>query len=135
LATLAAPLPPPAPRGPGLAPLPFLFRDNDRAGAAIDSGLGRFLTKRIEEKTNFRVLGYFENGFRQISNSVRPVRTPADLAGVRIRVLPSKVQARTFELLGAKPMVMGLSEALAALKAGSVRAQEKPLANTVASGG
>jgi len=118
----------------GVVDLPFLFRDNDSARAAIDSGLGRFLTKRIEEKTNFRVLGYFENGFRQISNSVRPVRTPADLVGVRIRVLPSKVQARTFELLGARPMVMDLSEALAALKAGSVDAQENPLANTVTYG-
>ena len=47
------------------------------------------------------MLGWFENGFRHISNRVRPVRRPADLAGMRIRVLPSKVQERTFELLGA----------------------------------
>ena len=51
----------------------------------------------------FRILGFFENGFRHISNRVRTVRTPADLEGMSIRVLPSKIQARTFELLGADP--------------------------------
>jgi TRAP-type C4-dicarboxylate transport system substrate-binding protein len=114
--------------------LPLLFRDNASARAAIDGGLGRFLTKKIEEKTNFRVLGYFENGFRQISNRLRAVRTPADLAGMRIRVLPSKVQARTFALLGAVPMAMDLTEALAAIPVGGVDAQENPFANTVTYG-
>ena len=59
---------------------------------------------------------------------------PADLKGMRIRVLPSEVQARTFELLGAVPMPMDLTEAIAAIKAGTIDAQENPLTNTVTYG-
>ena len=78
----------------------------------MDGALGERLARKIEERVNYRILGWFENGFRHISNRVRPVRTPADLAGLRIRVLPSKVQERTFELLGAVPMRMDLTEAI-----------------------
>ena len=118
----------------GLVDLPFLFTDKDTARAAIDGALGDFLTGRIEERTNYRILGYFENGFRHISNRLREVRTPADLKGMRIRVLPSKVQARTFELLGAVPLRWDLTEALEAIAAGTIDAQENPLANTVTYG-
>jgi TRAP-type C4-dicarboxylate transport system substrate-binding protein len=62
------------------------------------------------------------------------VRTPADLKGMRMRVLPSEVQARTFELLGAVPLRWDLTEAIAAIKAGTVDAQENPFANTVTYG-
>jgi len=62
------------------------------------------------------------------------VRVPADLAGLRIRVLPSKVQARTFELLGAVPMRMDLTQAIEMIKAGTIDAQENPLSNTVTYG-
>jgi tripartite ATP-independent transporter DctP family solute receptor len=114
--------------------LPFLFADNTSARAAIDGKLGEYLTQRIEQNTNYRVLGYFENGFRQISNRLRELHTPKDLAGMRIRVLPSKVQERTFELLGAVPVRLDLTEAIAAITAGAVDAQENPLANTVTYG-
>jgi len=80
------------------------------------------------------LLGYFENGFRHISNRVHPVRMPADIAGLRIRVLPSKVQARTFELLGGVPLRLDLTEAIAAIAAGSIDAQENPLSNTITYG-
>jgi len=63
-----------------------------------------------------------------------PTCRSADLAGMRIRVLPSKVQARTFELLGAVPMPMDLTEAIAMIKAGEIDAQENPLSNTVTYG-
>jgi len=65
---------------------------------------------------------------------LRPVHQPADLSGMRIRVLPSKIQARTFELLGAVPLMWDLTEALAAIKAGEIDAQENPFANTVTYG-
>jgi TRAP-type C4-dicarboxylate transport system substrate-binding protein len=92
------------------------------------------LASRIEQRTNFRILGFFENGFRHISNSVRPVPSPAELAGLRIRVLPSKVQARTFELLGAVPMRLDLTEVIPGIKTGTIDAQENPLSNTVTYG-
>jgi TRAP-type transport system periplasmic protein len=118
----------------GFADLPFLFEHREEARAAIDGELGRFLARGIEARVNYRILGYFENGFRHISNRLRTVRTPADLKGMRIRVLPSEVQARTFELLGAIPLRWDLTEAIAAIKAGTIDAQENPFANTVTYG-
>ncbi len=118
----------------GLADLPFLFASRDQARAAMDGALGAALAERIEARCDYRILGWFENGFRHISNKLRPVRTPSDLAGMSIRVLPSDVQVRTFELLGAKPLRWDLTEALAAIVAGTIDAQENPLANTVTYG-
>jgi tripartite ATP-independent transporter DctP family solute receptor len=118
----------------GFVDLPFLFADTAAARAAMDGALGELLARRIEERVSYRILGWFENGFRHVSNRVRPVRRPADLSGMRIRVLPSKVQARTFELLGAVPMRMDLTEAIERIVAGTIDAQENPLANTVTYG-
>lgn len=114
--------------------LPFLFADNDHARRAMDGALGQRLVQAIESKVNFRVLGWYENGFRHISNRVRTVHMPADLKGIRIRVLPSRIQARTFELLGATPMIMDLTDAIRMIKAGEIDAQENPLTNTVTYG-
>lgn len=118
----------------GFVDLPFLFANNTQARSAVDGPLGRHLAKKIEAAVGYRILGWFENGFRQISNRVRPVHTPADLKGLRIRVLPSEVQRRTFELLGAVPMRMDLTEAIALIKAEKIDAQENPIANTVTYG-
>jgi len=118
----------------GIVDLPFLFPDVAAARAAMDGPLGQTLAARIEEGMNYRILGWFENGFRHVSNKVRPVRAPADLQGMAIRVLPSRVQARTFELLGAEPRIMDLSEAIAEVTAGTLDAQENPFSNTVTYG-
>jgi tripartite ATP-independent transporter DctP family solute receptor len=118
----------------GIADLPFLFQDTRSARAAMDGAFGRLLVERIEAGMDYRILGWFENGFRHVSNRHRPVRTPADLKGMTIRVLPSKVQERTFELLGAVPKIMDLTEAIAAVKAGALDAQENPFFNTVTYG-
>lgn len=114
--------------------LPFLFADNKQARDAMDGALGKRLAQAMERETNYRVLGWFENGFRHISNRVRTVRTPADLKGMSIRVLPSKIQARTFELLGADPKIMDLTEAIALITKNGIDAQENPLTNTVTYG-
>ncbi len=118
----------------GFVDLPFLFSTNAQARAAMDGALGDFLVRKIEARIDYRILGWFENGFRHISNRLRSVRTPADLKDMRIRVLPSDVHKRTFELLGAKAMRMDLTEAIAMIKAGTLDAQENPLANTVTYG-
>jgi TRAP-type transport system periplasmic protein len=111
--------------------LPFLFSKNETARAGVDGKLGSFLAGKIEERVNYRILGWYENGFRHISNRLRTIRSPADMKGMRIRVLPSEIQARTFELLGAVPLRWDLTEAIAAIKAGTIDAQENPFANTV----
>jgi TRAP-type C4-dicarboxylate transport system substrate-binding protein len=118
----------------GLADLPFLFADNDAARAAMDGALGDWMTSRIEAQCGYRILGWFENGFRHVSNRLRPVRSAADLAGMSIRVLPSGVHARSFALLGATPLRLDLTEAIARIAAGTLDAQENPLANTVTYG-
>jgi TRAP-type C4-dicarboxylate transport system substrate-binding protein len=120
--------------GLGFVDLPFLFVNNDQARAAMDGDLGAFLAHKIEERINYRILGWFENGFRHISNRLRPVHLPADLKAMKIRVLPSEIQKRTFELLGAVAMRMDLTQAIAMIKAGTLDAQENPLANTVTYG-
>jgi len=118
----------------GFVDLPFLFADTAAARGAMDGALGDTLARAIEDRANYRILGWFENGFRQISNKVREVRRPADLQGMRIRVLPSEVQRRTFEMLGATALSMDLTEAIAGIKAGTLDAQENPLTNTVTYG-
>src|SRR6185312_5134468 len=118
----------------GFVDLPFLFANNTQARGAMDGALGKFLVDRIEDRIGYRILGWFENGFRHISNRLRPIHVPADMKGMKIRVLPSEIHKRTFGLLGAIAMRMDLTEAIAMIKAGTLDAQENPLANTVTYG-
>jgi tripartite ATP-independent transporter DctP family solute receptor len=118
----------------GFVDLPFLFSTNAQARAAMDGALGEFLAKMTEERVNYRILGWFENGFRHISNKLHPIHTPADMKGMKIRVLPSEIHRRTFELLGAQALRMDLTEAIRMIKEGTLDAQENPLANTVTYG-
>ena len=114
------------------ADLPFLFDGLRDARAAMDGKLGAWLRGRVEERIpRYRLLGYFENGYRHLSNRLRPVRAPAELKGMRIRLMPGKVHARSFELLGAIPFSLDLKPGLEAIVSGAVDAQENPLANTV----
>lgn len=116
------------------ADLPFLFDGLEQARATMDGKLGRYLSRKIEERIGYRMIGYFENGYRHVSNRLRPVRKPADMAGMRIRLLPSKIHCRTFELLGAVPVPCDLKEALEMIASSAVDAQENPFANTVTYG-
>ena len=107
----------------GFVDLPFLFSSNAQARGAMDGALGEFLARKTEERINYRILGWFENGFRHISNRLRPIHLPADMKGMKIRVLPSEIHRRTFELIGAAAMRMDLTEAIAMVKAGTLDAQ------------
>lgn len=113
------------------ADLPFLFSTLGEARAAMDGALGDYLSRRIEARIGYRLLGYFENGYRHISNRLRPIRTLADLKGMRVRLMPGRVHHRSFELLGAVPFSLDLKPGLEAVMSGAVDAQENPLANTV----
>jgi TRAP-type C4-dicarboxylate transport system substrate-binding protein len=115
-----------------VAALPFLFSDTAAARAAMDGPLGEAARARIEAETNYRILGFFENGFRHVSNDIRPVHTPADLVGLSIRLLG--IQSRTFELLGAEPVTMNLAAAIPLLEDGTIDGQENPFENTVSYG-
>lgn len=118
----------------GVLDLPFIFSDRDSARSSMDGDLGAAMTKFIEAEYDFRIFGYFENGFRHISNKLRPIHKPEDMKDMSIRVLPSKIHEKTFELLSARPMQMDLTEAISGVVDGSLDAQENPLANTVTYG-
>ena len=115
-----------------LADLPYLFEGLEDARAAMDGKLGAWMSRKIEERiSGYKVLGYFENGYRHVSNKLRPVHALEDLKGMRVRLMPGKTHARSFELMGTVPHSLDLKPGLEAVVSGKVDAQENPLANTV----
>lgn len=106
--------------------LPFLFRDYDHARGVLDGDLGQELLAKIDE-AGFKALAWTENGFRHITNSQRPIRTPEDLAGLKIRTMENPIHLRAFEALGAAPTPMSFAELFTALQQGVVDAQENPI--------
>lgn len=114
--------------------LPFTFEDSAHAYGALDGALGAHLSERIEAQTGYKSLGFWDNGFRHLSNSVRDVRTPDDCRGLRVRLQPNETHVRTFELLGAEAVPVELKEGIAMIESGEVNAQENPLSNTVTYG-
>jgi TRAP-type transport system periplasmic protein len=106
--------------------LPFLFRDYDHARGVLDGEIGQELLAKIDE-SGMKALAWTENGFRHITNSRRPVRTPQDLAGLKIRTMENPIHLRAFEALGAAPTPMSFAELFTALQQGVVDAQENPI--------
>jgi len=118
----------------GIIDLPFVFSSLGEAHAALDGALGAALSDRTRQATELVPLGYWDNGFRHISNRSREVRGPADCRGLRIRLQPNWIHEEFFRALGAEPKCTDLSEGIAMLKSGELDAQENPLANVVAYG-
>lgn len=114
--------------------VPFLFEDLPSAHAALDGPFGAFLATATERRTPYEVLGYWDNGFRHLTNRVRSVRTPDDLAGLTVRLQPNAMHQAMIEAWGAVPVCVELSEAIRLISAGEVDAQENPLANSAAYG-
>lgn len=110
----------------GIIEMPYAWASREQAFAALDGELGAALAGMMEPK-GIKVIGWWENGFRNITNNVRPVETPADLAGLKIRVTPDKVRLATFETLGAEPAPLSFGELYSALQQGVFDAQENPL--------
>lgn len=107
--------------------LPYLFTTREAAFEAVDGELGQKLNSYLEKK-GFFVLGYQENGFRHVTNSKRPVKTPADLKGLKIRTMENPMHLAFFKELGANPTPMSWGELYTALQQGTVDAQENPYA-------
>lgn len=113
--------------------LPFLF-PGDRAYRALDavqeSEVGKRLFQIIESK-GVVPLAWGENGFRQLTNSVRPVRRPQDLQHLKIRVVGSPIFIDIFRFLGANPVSMNWAEAQTAFAQGTVDGQENPVNSVI----
>ena len=107
--------------------MPFLFKDRAHAYRVLDS-LGMELGKPLEGK-GIKLLGYMENGIRHMTNNVRPIKTPADMKGLKIRVMNNKVYVEMIKALGASPTPMALAELYSAMQQGTVDGQENPSAH------
>lgn len=106
--------------------LPFLVADNGDIDAITQGEAGRMAFQAIE-KRGVIPLAWGENGFRQLSNSKKPIRTPDDIKGMKIRVVGSPLFQDTFSALGANPTQMSWADAKPALTTGAVDGQENPL--------
>ncbi|MDO5603588.1 MAG: DctP family TRAP transporter solute-binding subunit [Paracoccus sp. (in: a-proteobacteria)] len=110
----------------GIIEMPYAWSSRENAFAALDGDLGEALSELLADK-NVKVLAWWENGYRNITNSKRPINVPADLEGLKIRVTPDKVRLETFEQMGAQPAPLAFGELYAALQQGVFDAQENPL--------
>lgn len=111
--------------------LPFLMPDHKALDALTQGEVGKKLFDLLATK-DVVPLAWGENGFREISNSKHPIRKPADLKGMKIRVVGSPLYLDTFTALGANPTQMSWADAQPALSTGAVDGQENPLAIFVA---
>ena len=111
-----------------LLELPYLFRDRDHIQKAQASDAVDALVSGLPAK-GVRLVGFLENGFRNITNNTRPINTPDDVKGLKIRTPENLAQIETFNALGASPTPMPFSELYAALRQGVVDGQENPLQN------
>ncbi len=112
-----------------LLDLPFLLTDRPRAYAVLDGPLGQQLAEALAAHTGFRLLGWWDNGFRHLSNRVRPIHRPQDCQGLRIRTLMSDLHQEVFRRLGFEPVALDVKDLLAGVQAGTIDAQENPLTN------
>ena len=110
--------------------LPFFFPDYKALDALEAGGPGKTLFQTIEAK-GVVGLAWGENGYRELTNSKRPVRKPEDLDGLKIRVVGSPIFIDTFRAMGANPLSVNWSETLTALQQGTVDGQENPIASII----
>lgn len=111
----------------GIYDFPFVFNSEEEAYAVLDGAVGKKLLDKLPEH-NLVGLGYWENGFRNLTNSKHPVETAADFKGLKIRTMQNEVHLDAFSKLGANPSPMAFSEVFTALETGTVDGQENPLA-------
>lgn len=109
--------------------LPFAIEDRRAALAALDGEAGAMLREAVARQSGFHVLAFWDNGFRHISNAVRPLRSPADCAGLVIRTLDSQLYRDALGALGFQALTTDVKELVRVVQDGTVQAQENPLTN------
>lgn len=107
--------------------IPFVFDDYETAWMVMDGPVGQALL-RSGEKIGLKGLGFMENGFRHVTNNVRPIKTPADLKGLKIRTMEAPMHMENFKALGANPTPVPWQDTFLALQQNVVNGQENPLA-------
>lgn len=112
--------------------LPYAWPTRETAYAALDGELGDALADILAEH-DIQTISWWESGYRHITNSVKPIETPADLEGIKLRVPEAELRLDTFLQLGAQPTPMAFSEVFTSLQQNVVDGQENPLATIYAS--
>jgi TRAP-type C4-dicarboxylate transport system substrate-binding protein len=110
---------------------PFQAGTREEVFAELDGDVGAALAARVAAVTDYRVLGWWDNGIRHISNAVRPIRTPADCVGLRLRTLDNARHQDAFRRLGFRPVFVDVADLPRAVAERTVDAQENPLTNLV----
>lgn len=110
----------------GVFDMPFLFPDNASAYKVLDGEIGKEILGKLETK-DLKGLAFAERGFRNLTNSVRPVKTAADIKGLKIRVMENEVYISSFGAMGVNAVPMAWTEALTALQQGTIEGQENPV--------
>jgi len=109
-----------------LTDIPFLFRDYAHADAVLDGPIGQQILDQFP-KNGLVALAWGENGFRNLTNSKRPVRTPEDARGLKVRTMENQVHMTAFRTIGVLPTPMAFPELFTALQQGTVDGQENPI--------
>jgi len=110
---------------------PFAGVDRTHIYAALDGDLGTRLAADVAGHTGYRVLGFWDNGYRHISNRLRPIRSPHDCLGMRIRTLDNAMYQKVLGAMGFTPIVIDVKDLVRAVETHQVDAQENPLTNTI----
>lgn len=110
----------------GIFDIPFMFKDTAHAYRVLDGKIGQDMLDRLEAY-GMKGLAFWDNGWRELTNSKHPVRTPADVKGLKVRTTGSPAHIEAFKLLGANPVPMPLAELYTALEMKTVDSQEHPL--------
>ncbi len=111
--------------------IPFVLAQRERIYAQLDGDAGARIGTAVAGATPFRLLGFWDNGFRHISNRLHPIHGPADCAGLRLRIVASELHREIFAALGFDPVVVDVKDLPAAVRNHTVDAQENPLTNLV----
>jgi C4-dicarboxylate-binding protein DctP len=112
--------------------LPFLFDDHAHAYRVLDGAFGKELAEDMRKKTGIRLAAYADNGIRHFTNSKRPIKSPEDMKGLKMRVQPSPVFVKLVESLGGSPTAIDWGELPAALAQGTADGQENGVTNILA---
>jgi TRAP-type transport system periplasmic protein len=115
----------------GLFDMPYLVEDRAHMGCIAQEIVWPMLAPKLEEK-GYKLVGVWENGFRQITNNVRAINTPEDLEGIKLRTPSGVWRVKMFQAYGANPTPLEFSELFVALQTGVVDGQENPYANIYA---
>ena len=111
----------------GVFEMPYIIQSREHI-AAVEEAMGEDVFNAAAGEEGYEILAFWENGFRHITNNVRPIETPADLEGIKLRTPKGEWRVKMFQQYGANPTPMAFSDVFTALQTGVIDGQENPYA-------